>query len=561
MELFWIVFWVSAVAGPVLLVVGLRGRRVGENPFCASCKYDLSGVKDPTTCPECGAGLSGPDAITRGVRKRIPQIVLTGKVFVTILGVMIVQYFLGTSLAVTGQSSLLLTLQAKHRFLGGGSYESGFNRIGAELFSRREANNLPDKRLKALVDACLDVHEKSRHHIDNEHQSGWRQEEWGQTHWSQLLSHAFRANLLAPSQRARYIQNATYGWSFEFSKRRLEGTPFDLACYTLPANKTHLEESQLVVLIRPEWMKINGEEAALSPFPDQRKACYNDGDEFVLVDDDLDPKYWMLARAFRTNFSTEYIPSLLLPTGDHTIEVKWRFDQWLLPSGSIHLVNSSYHGSIDLSTFGSPHLSTDLLQRYDVTVIPKPEDVLTYTTQDQHSLLRFASFETPRSKLTKNTSGSGTRFRLDHFKMQMTANEVSFDELIQIAQTTNDDFDNADPPLAYICAQPFLKDPLSDALYPLDDMGRDHWRRFELETDDPVLWRVFNIARHWRHYGTADYPFEHLHHEATLVLIPDPISAANTAKIDLLWNEPIEFPIEFDWSAIPEADRPPLPEN
>ncbi len=41
------------IPGVLLLVWGIRGRRVGAEPRCRKCEYDLTGL-DHLTCPECG---------------------------------------------------------------------------------------------------------------------------------------------------------------------------------------------------------------------------------------------------------------------------------------------------------------------------------------------------------------------------------------------------------------------------------------------------------------------------------------------------------------------------
>jgi hypothetical protein len=60
-----------AVAGGGLLLLGLRGRRVGDHPFCRRCGFDLFGRPEGSmTCPECGADLARARATVIGTRQR-----------------------------------------------------------------------------------------------------------------------------------------------------------------------------------------------------------------------------------------------------------------------------------------------------------------------------------------------------------------------------------------------------------------------------------------------------------------------------------------------------------
>jgi hypothetical protein len=62
---------VIVLFGIVLLVVGVRGRRVGDDPHCAACGFNLRGLEVGTNrCPECGGETSAPEAVRRGVKRR-----------------------------------------------------------------------------------------------------------------------------------------------------------------------------------------------------------------------------------------------------------------------------------------------------------------------------------------------------------------------------------------------------------------------------------------------------------------------------------------------------------
>lgn len=81
------VMWIGGVSAIFLLLgiglmsVGLRGRRVGDHPYCRRCGFDLFGKPDSTPrCGECGADLQRPRATVIGQRRR--------RVFPLILGVL-----------------------------------------------------------------------------------------------------------------------------------------------------------------------------------------------------------------------------------------------------------------------------------------------------------------------------------------------------------------------------------------------------------------------------------------------------------------------------------------
>lgn len=66
--------WLYVVSGAVLALglllsaIGLRGRLSHRGPHCRACRFDLSGIDG--RCPECGADLKSPGAVTTGLRTR-----------------------------------------------------------------------------------------------------------------------------------------------------------------------------------------------------------------------------------------------------------------------------------------------------------------------------------------------------------------------------------------------------------------------------------------------------------------------------------------------------------
>jgi len=71
---------IAAVFGAGLLARGMRGAPVFSEPRCAKCKYDLRGSfpNAPTNCPECGASLATPNAVSWGKNVRQPRLIRIG---------------------------------------------------------------------------------------------------------------------------------------------------------------------------------------------------------------------------------------------------------------------------------------------------------------------------------------------------------------------------------------------------------------------------------------------------------------------------------------------------
>ncbi len=77
-----------SIAGLVCLTLGLRGRAVFSAPRCAKCKYDLRAMnfmaQDVGTCPECGAKLGAPRAVTFGKLQKWRGMLIAGIVMLVL---------------------------------------------------------------------------------------------------------------------------------------------------------------------------------------------------------------------------------------------------------------------------------------------------------------------------------------------------------------------------------------------------------------------------------------------------------------------------------------------
>jgi hypothetical protein len=64
------------IGGVVLLVFGLRGRKIDDFPYCRKCRYNLTGLTSDR-CPECGTVLTTSN-VTIGLRRRSRRLLLVG---------------------------------------------------------------------------------------------------------------------------------------------------------------------------------------------------------------------------------------------------------------------------------------------------------------------------------------------------------------------------------------------------------------------------------------------------------------------------------------------------
>jgi hypothetical protein len=70
---------VFVLLGAAWIWIGLRGRRMGETPFCRQCGYELTGIGS-SQCPECGSILSARRAVVRGRRQPMRDSIYVGSI-------------------------------------------------------------------------------------------------------------------------------------------------------------------------------------------------------------------------------------------------------------------------------------------------------------------------------------------------------------------------------------------------------------------------------------------------------------------------------------------------
>jgi len=72
----YLILVASLFSGTILLVSGLRGRKVDDFPYCRECRYNLTGLTGQR-CPECGS-LTTETGVIIGRRRRRPRLIVAG---------------------------------------------------------------------------------------------------------------------------------------------------------------------------------------------------------------------------------------------------------------------------------------------------------------------------------------------------------------------------------------------------------------------------------------------------------------------------------------------------
>lgn len=178
--------------GVLLLVLGIRGKRLNRHPVCRDCRFDLSGQPEGTiTCPECGAGLKRPRAVRIGQRRKRPVFIALGGVLTSfpLLLIAAAAWALLTGAEIDQYKPLgLLLWEAKH------TGATRMTSIARELNRRVTGKKLSPSQRGSVVETAL--------WIQGEPAKPWCSE------WGDLIEDAKADGTLSKEDDERYRRNA-----------------------------------------------------------------------------------------------------------------------------------------------------------------------------------------------------------------------------------------------------------------------------------------------------------------------------------------------------------------
>ncbi|MFI5377943.1 MAG: hypothetical protein ACHRHE_01440 [Tepidisphaerales bacterium] len=179
-------------AGLILLVYGLRGRRVDDHPLCRKCGYDLTGKPATSTvCSECGADVTRAKAIRVGHRAKRRAAIKLG-----VLAILVATVGPGVLLGLHMRERKLIEVTPLWWILRQTGSAGAPDRAAAmkEIFRRRSASELSDADLRSVVDRMLQWQGDPRRPWDPA--------------WGDFVEAEIRTGMATGEQKARYTSQA-----------------------------------------------------------------------------------------------------------------------------------------------------------------------------------------------------------------------------------------------------------------------------------------------------------------------------------------------------------------
>ncbi len=224
------VLLVALLAGVMLAAIGLRGRRVGADPHCRRCGYNLTGVELESAaarCAECGVAVATPGAVRTGLRVRHYRLATAGAALF-VLGAMSLS---GTFAAVFYRIDLY-RLKPVDMMLGDLEYPTwpAFSRGIREIRDRYLRRELTPQQLRRAAEILL------------ADQARPKEVPGVSRPLASLLGKLFDDGTLTPEQRRRALENAVTCDPLRFRAQVVRGWDFPvLATYRgrLPSARVH----------------------------------------------------------------------------------------------------------------------------------------------------------------------------------------------------------------------------------------------------------------------------------------------------------------------------------
>ena len=192
---------VIVIVGTLLLIRGLRGRRVGDTPYCPKCGYDLTGLTSHR-CPECGRDFT-PDTILRGRRHRRPGSVILGTLLLAI----------GVFALVGLQRNINWYRHLPFRSVLALADTGNVDAFG-EVFERYLGGYLVVGEIRSLAEVCL-----------KKHQLLAQQQAAPDLNWIGLLGDMHDSGMLTNDERQRFYGNIATAFEFEIRSPVCSGDP------------------------------------------------------------------------------------------------------------------------------------------------------------------------------------------------------------------------------------------------------------------------------------------------------------------------------------------------
>lgn len=187
-----LVFLGAIALGLLLVLWGVRGKRLNDHPVCRQCRFDLSGMyPGERTCPECGAGLVRDKSVRIGQRRKrwipialgVPLALAPG----AMLGLLTFAMLTGRDVNSYKPVNLLL-------FEGRRGSETIASAAAAELIRRYDRNSLGPEQVAEIVAAALEI-------------QGDANRPWDEA-WGDLIEKASMDDLVDEADLHRYYQQA-----------------------------------------------------------------------------------------------------------------------------------------------------------------------------------------------------------------------------------------------------------------------------------------------------------------------------------------------------------------